>query len=376
MSILGLQGLGLDGSIMRMVLVVIAAISWMFYLSYSPKNRCETKVIILLALFGALYFLTQLFYSDKSNYEGYMGQFLRWGADCVSSVVIGMTLMKLKNYDLFHKILPWECLVLTPFMALSTIRLGTEQAMMHLDGGFNYQSVAYAMAVLFCISLYYSFIYQNKKQTLIVKMVMLLAMLVQAACCAMAGGRGGLVLLAVYIVYMGVYLIRNNIVSKPKLFFFTIVTVLGFFIVANQLGVWGSAGFARSSNAINDNDRWLLWKEFWVYIARNPIIGHGLGGDYFTWGFYSHNLIVDLLLEAGLIGAIIILTIYFKTYKRLLDLSTNNQVFVIIIIMFIYGVVMNMFSGYWISTNSNWLAFGVAYTSVNYYSCHPSITIS
>lgn len=376
MSVLGQRGLSLEGSTMRWVLVVIAGISWLFYLSYSPKNRCESKVVILLAIFGALYCMTQLFYSDRNNYEGYIGQFLRWGADCVSATIIGMTLMKLKNYDLIHKILPWECLALTPFVALSTIRLGAEQAMMHLDGGFNYQSVTYALAVLFCFSLYYSFIYKGKKQNLIVKIVMLLAMLIQSACCAMAGGRGGLVLLVVYIVYMGIFLIRNKMVSKPKLFFFALVSIIGFFIVANQMGVWESAGFARSSNAVNDDDRWLLWKEFWVYITKNPIIGYGLGGDYFTWGFYSHNLIVDLLLEAGLIGTIIILTIFLKTYKGLKELTNYNQVFIIIMILFIRGGVMNMFSGYWISTSSNWLAFGVAYTSANYYSSHPSITVS
>lgn len=371
MSILGQWGFSLEGVTMRITLVAIAGISWMFYLSYSPKNRCEGKVIILLAVFGALYCLTQLFYSDKSNYDGYIGQFLRWGADCVSATIIGMSLMKLKNFDLIHKILPWECLALTPFMALSTIRLGVEQATMHLDGGLNYQTVAYSMAVLFCFSLYYSLIYKGQKRNLIVKLVMLLAMLIQAACCAMAGGRGGLVLLVVYIIYMLVYLVRNEMVSKPKLFFFAVVSVIGFFIVANELGVWESSGFARSSNAVHDDDRWLLWQEYWVYITKKPIIGYGLGGDYFTWGFYSHNLIVDLLLEAGLIGAIIILTIFLKLYKGLTELTKYNQFFVIILILFIYGVVMNMFCGYWISTSTNWLAFGVAYTSANYYSHHP-----
>ena len=37
----------------------------------------------------------------------------------------------------------------------------------------------------------------------------------------------------------------------------------------------------------------------------------------------------------------------------------------------IYGLVANIFSGYWITTNTHWLVFGVTMTYMNYYKYHP-----
>lgn len=359
-SVLGQSGLAMDGSIMRMTLVGIFALSVIFFISFSPRIEGERKAIALLLLFGILLYSTRFFHrTDPEAFKLYNGQILRWGADCVPACLIGITLLKLNDYSFIHKIMPWLCLLLTPFMAYTTLTLGRLEGQMVIESGMNYQTIAYQMAVLCCYSFYYTFIYKEKKSKL-VKLIMLPTMLLQAVCCMMSGGRGGVVLLAVYALYMIYFLKVHNKVSLFKILLVAGVLVIAFLFAADYLGLQESSGFARSSGLLHDDDRFEQWRQYYPYISENILLGWGLGGDYFTVGFYSHNMFVDWLLETGIVGTCILVTIYYKIYNRIYNLTKLNEIYVIVMIFFIYGLVMNMFSGYWIGTSAHWMAMGVA----------------
>ena len=366
-SFLGESGVDLDGGIMRFVLVGLFVISWMFYFSFSPKRNEEKKMLLILALFGVAYYSTRFFYSGVAagTLKYYNGQLLRWGADCTSACALGMTLPKLKNYEVIHKILPLESIALTPFMLNAIISGGADAVQYSVGGGLNYQLLAYYMAILFCVSLFYSFVYK-KKQNIIVKLAAIATMLIQAVACCMAGGRGGLVLLVVYVIYMGYYFFKRNILSKGELIGVAIVCLAGFLFIAEKLNMWSSSGFKRSSGLVDDDDRLLMWAKIWHFIPDNYYMPYGLGGDYFTFGFYTHNVLLDWCIELGVVGAFIMCIIYWKTYISIFRLSKYNEIFVIAMIIAIHAVVMNMFSGYWISTAGIWLAFGIAMVASNY----------
>lgn len=368
----------MDGVLMRLTLVGISCVSWIFYLMYKGRSRREVLMLLILFLFGLSFYYTRFFYPliPHDAFKLYNGQILRWGADCVSACLIGMTLTKLKSFDYIHKSLPLVCLAITPFMAIATLTMGSSEGQLQTDVGANYQTIAYSMAVLFCVSFYYTFIYtsEDKKNT-VIRLIMLLAMLLQAVCCAMSGGRGGLVLLVVYIVYMGYFMIKNNIVSTKQLFFIIFISFVSFLFVATYLGLWESSGFTRSSNGVHDDDRLELWSWYIPYIYNSPFIGHGIGGDYFTLGFYSHNIFVDWLIETGIIGTIILCIIFYNCYKNLYKLSKLNQVFIVVMIFFIYAVVHNMFSGYWITSNIHWLVFGIVMSKNNFFRRHTACNI-
>lgn len=366
-SFLGESGTDLTGGTMRLALLGLFLISWLFYFSFSPKSKDEGKMLLILVMFGAAYYSTRFFYTDVQtgtlNY--YNGQMLRWGSDCTSACALGMTLPKLKNYNLIHKILPLESIALTPFMLNAILAGGTDAGQYAAGGGFNYQTLAYYMAILFCFSLYYSFVYQ-KKQSFIVKIAAIVTMLIQAVACCMAGGRGGLVLLVVYVLYMAYYMTKRKILSKGQLMGAAVASIVGFLIVANYLDMWSSAGFSRSSGLADDDDRLLLWARIWHLVPDNNYMPYGLGGDYFSFGFYTHNILLDWCIELGVIGAFIMSILYLKTYISIFKLTKKNEVFVVVMILAIFAVVMNMFSGYWISTAAIWLAFGTAITKSNY----------
>lgn len=361
-SVLGQNGIEMDGMIMRITLVSIFSLSLIFFIIIKPRIEGEMKVILSMCLFGVLFYSTRYFnQTTPDRFLLYNGQILRWGADCVPGCLIGMTLLKLKDYSIIHKVLPWLCLVLTPFMAVPTLTMGRLEGQMHIEGGMNYQSVAYQMAVLCCYGFYYTFIYKEKNSRT-VKIIMLPTMLLQAVCCLMSGGRGGVVLLVVYALYMIYFLNTRKKVSLSRIIFVGLALIVAFFFAADYLGLTETAGFERTSGLTKDDDRFELWREFLPYIKENVLLGWGLGGDYFTWGFYSHNIFIDWMLETGIVGTIILGRIFYKSYKRLYELTGLNEIFVVVMIFFIYGFVMNLFSGYWISTSSNWMAFGIAMT--------------
>lgn len=369
-AVLGQQGLSMDGGIMRMLLFIITVLSLFFYVLYGHTNK-DDKVWITMAVFGLLFYSTRYLYGYSN--EGYQGQFLRWGSDCVSACLIGMTLMKVKDYSYIHKILPLICIILTPFFVRNTLENAVDQGQMILDSGMSYQSVAYNLAIIFCISLYYAFINRNYTPKL-VRFIMILCMPIYAVSCCMSGGRGGVVLLVVYIVLMGILMLRYRLITKTKLSFIIILGAASFLFLANHLGLWTSAGFERTSGLLSDDDRFLFWKQMWVYIVDNNFIGYGLGGDYYTYGFYTHNIFIDFLLETGILGSIILIVIFYRNYKLILQNSYSDEMFVLLLIISVYGLVMNIFSGYWITTYTHWLILGVAMTyKYNYISNNSEI---
>ena len=361
--ILGGQGLSMDGTFMRMLLVSIFVLSFVFYLLYK-KDRQEIKVWGVLVVFGFLFYITRFFYSNVD--EGYHGQYLRWGSDCISACLIGMTLMKLKNYSSIYNFLPLFCIILTLFLARSVLENAMYVGQMHLENGMNYQSIAYNLALLFGLSFYYTLI--NKDSTSkIMRIIMMVCMPLQAVTCCMSGGRGGVVLLVIYLIAMVYMMLYFKRITKIKL---VIIAILGggiFVYVADYFHLWDSVGFIRSSGLLDDDDRFRLWRGIWHYVEDNNYIGYGLGGDYYTFGFYTHNILLDFLLETGFLGTIILTYTFVKIYKAIFNQCMNNNIFIILVIISLYGLVMNMFSGYWITTYSHWMALGVAMTYRKYF---------
>lgn len=82
------------------------------------------------------------------------------------------------------------------------------------------------------------------------------------------------------------------------------------------------------------------------------------------------------MLETGIVGTIILARIFYKSYKRLYELTALNEIFVVVMIFFIYGFVMNLFSAYWISTSSNWMAFGISMTYLYAYRKQNTLSVN
>lgn len=351
-----------DGLLYKLYLSTMSAIMVLAYYFCNRNKKIDYIMLFLyLIIFGVLYYATSLYYGmPNKNHSGHL---LRWGVSCVPAVLMGITLSYYKEKCKIIKYLPFAVIILVPVIAFASLR-GAREYGQFVDekSGLSYQLISYYMAQLFAISCYYLFIATNKYYFKILNIVMYVMMAVAGTICVISGGRGGFVLLCVYILFLLYIIYRNGTISKSKLFTLIGVSAILFLILANYYDLWNYAGFKRVINPLAQNTgRKDDWMEVLTYFFNSPIYGNGLGSDYYTWGFYSHNIIVDFLAETGIIGFCFFCYIFFWMEKSIFKQTKSNDFFVFIMIITIYGLVMNCFSGYWISTWQNWFAFGVAF---------------
>ena len=89
-------------------------------------------------------------------------------------------------------------------------------------------------------------------------------------------------------------------------------------------------------------------------IKEYGYLGCGLGGVFYNVGIYSHNIILDLLLELGVIGVTLFIILLLYLLKRANTLRKISISYNFIIVNFIYFLVKSTFSGYWFSNQYFW----------------------
>lgn len=351
-----------EGSLFRAYIGSFGVMSTLFYLGCYRGNKIKCYPLFIgLLLFGCLYLLTSTFYDYSNKY--YFGQFLRWGASCVPATLMGLCIVYDQNRAKIDKSLPFILFIFTPFVALSSLK-GSQMYGQFSDdeAGLNYQLIAYMMALFFAISLYCLVFAPHLIKNRIIRLGLWACLGVDAFICLTAGGRGGVILFGVYIFIFAWLLRAKGIVSTVKLIKIIIIAALLFLVVAEISNIWEYAGFQRAIHPLNQQvGRKDDWQEVLSYYYKSPIFGNGLGSDFYTWGFYSHNIFVDFLAETGLIGFVILSSIFIWIFRQFYLAIRRDNFYVLLFLFFINGFVMNCFSGYWISAWQNWFALGIAY---------------
>lgn len=165
------------------------------------------------------------------------------------------------------------------------------------------------------------------------------------------GGRGQLLCFVVAFVLL-VYFFHNNkkvlIISISLIIVFVTVFIFSDQLLRILVEVIPSSrivGFL--SGAITDNSRTIVWeallKEFW----NNPFAIHGILSDRIMIGkllhlhtevaiagWYSHNFIVEIIYEFGIVGIVFLLFFFWKVIKCMISLfrrKDNYQIFLFII---------------------------------------------
>ena len=94
---------------------------------------------------------------------------------------------------------------------------------------------------------------------------------------------------------------------------------------------------------------------------RNPIAGNGLGSVFYEMEIYSHNLFTDVFCEMGLLGlgALVLILLFFVI--KIINLIKKDPLNHIVLIMFLSGFIMLMFSNYYSNSPFIWFACGYAF---------------
>jgi hypothetical protein len=113
------------------------------------------------------------------------------------------------------------------------------------------------------------------------------------------------VLLLVYFnIKSIIQFIYNIVVVKLHINSYSLTTITNYFHTKNDRVLYSG----RSE----------IWEKAHWMIKENPIYGHGIGSFQDRYGFYSHNIILDLLLFFGIIGLFVfVIIIFYSLYKVL-----------------------------------------------------------
>lgn len=318
------------------------------------KRDHRTLVVLFAILF--LYMLTPLFYGETQ--EKHTTYLLVYGAECIPGAYIGIRFAKSGTLQIINDLLPFAVIPIS--FLIGTI--GITAAMMGetvnknsgygVEEGLNYQTLSYYMAFCYTYAFFYVF-YGYKKSglfNLFLRIAMAVDMLFCVIVCLLGGGRGAFVYMVAITLFLLFYYLKSSKKHRGHAFIIIsalVITAL-YFIV--NLGITQSAGLERVTGTLtDDNTRLELFNSAFDAFLTSPLFGRGVGSIWWTVGFYSHNEILDLLAETGLIGTIFLLSIVWRVTIKLYRLSNidKNYLFILLVMT---GVLMNcMFSCYYIA---------------------------
>lgn len=328
------------------------------------KNLNVNKVISILLLLLFLYYASSIFQSTIPPL--YYTYFLVFGSKCIPACLIGMHLARDGN-----KILQKVDIILPIFIIVVGIPLGLlgyKAAMLGEvlkdpeSSSLNYQIYSYYMAEFYVYCAYYLFLSSIQKKLIYkcLRIPMFALLFFFAICCLMGGGRGAFVFIVFATVFILIEMYKLRRLSHRAIILIIFVTGVIFSYVANKIGVFDSAGFERIAiNLTDDSSREDLRNAAFSSFSNSPIIGHGLGSVWWEVGFYSHNMIFDVMVEAGVIGLALILYLGITLVYRMTKLCRYNSCYLFLMLMFLEQATKGMFSGYYFGLYHLWMIFGL-----------------
>ncbi|WP_413378019.1 O-antigen ligase family protein [Alkalihalobacillus sp. 1P02AB] len=170
------------------------------------------------------------------------------------------------------------------------------------------------------------------------------------------GSRGGLIGAGLTLSLLCIIKLFSQKISLESLF--RVRYKLSFYLILGSFFIWSlyeplqrvfqsrviNLMFNRGDKGIHTAGRDSLYEHSINMIKEKPIMGYGLNGFAVDWGrSYPHNLVLELMIEIGVLGLIFFLIIMF--YSLYLILKLRNTKLLILSGLPLYMVIVQMFSG-------------------------------
>lgn len=196
-----------------------------------------------------------------------------------------------------------------------------------------------------CASLY--------RYSLTKRVVFQLASLFFIASIVLVGSRGGLVgavlILVMYFLIKEVFVpwrIKTPRLTYKKVFLFPlIIAVLAFlYEPVKKVFMDRIIGVTFGGNEVYTSGRDIIYAEAMSMIKEKPLFGHGIDSfTLYTGRVYPHNLLLEMMVEIGLLGAIFFLI--FAIYAVFLMFKMKKSPLFILSGIPLYMLIVQMFSG-------------------------------
>lgn len=110
-----------------------------------------------------------------------------------------------------------------------------------------------------------------------------------------------------------------------------------------------------------------IWNEAYALIKQSPVFGYGMGMFKSQYGYYSHNIILDLFLYYGIVGFVSIVTMIIISSRKILLASGEN--YALGIMFFALWFPKLMFSSYFIMDFGFWCFLAYGFMPITLHRC-------
>lgn len=331
----------------------------------SSKGRVSKRILriwVSWSIILSLYYMTSLIYGiDNSLYTSFGRAMLIQ----VTPTIMICSLIKNDTYaiDNVKKLAPIVALVFTivSFMAAFHPNSTAPGGYADTDYGLDYQAISYMASYASSLTMYYLmnwnevgwfWVFKSK----ICKFFMSGTIIINILAMLISGGRGGVAVFGFLVIFMMWFYIKKNKISTNMLakviFIACFMCIAVFFSIRYVANVSiSTSGFNRIVNAImygESSGRDLIHACAITIFKEKPFFGHGIGAVFYTLGNHAHSVFYDILIEAGIVGIIILFILIYIVSKKMFRLFKRNTTNTIWIIMFLDGFVMSLFSSYYL----------------------------
>lgn len=152
------------------------------------------------------------------------------------------------------------------------------------------------------------------------------------------------------ILFICLYFIYNSS-NKKKLFLYKLLPlfVIGLYIYSNIVFIlnflvdfldkhdYNSYALSKYVESIVFGDdesvfsgRELIWSQAIDLINQNPVFGHGLGYFQSKYIYYSHNILLDMLMFFGIIGLLFFVILFVRSINCLINAKGSFKLFALL----------------------------------------------
>ena len=373
MAVLGLTYGGSDSSpIYIMFNVFLCVLSIILVIINIIKKRWNLNICIALffpIIIIFLFIINILIYGTSGLVTNFFIIMMLWITSAVYIAIYYAFNDSIKNlykwFDIQMLIMTLACIktIFVPFIVGGKISY---------IAGSTYQEASYIAAFCYIINMnflfmrssQYSFLALISKKFNIVRYTLIP---IHIICAVLSGGRGAFVA----IVFYSIYIIFLNLKNKKNMLIIMgmiLLLLLIYYYVSNNPTF--SSRLERIFSYVNSDGlditqtsgRDSLYIEVLEIISKKIILGYGIFSSYYVIGHLSpHNIILEILLEGGVVYLIfwLIIAIYLiKKYKDYLLSHEKNILFILITL----SIVNLLFSGsYW---QASFFWFVISYIGV------------
>ena len=365
-----ITGITVDVGMRARQATLIAVATYLILAIDVVKRRLNYRNVLQLGVLGlimCLYVLTGLFH--KYNYEHVLHRtyLMLYGALCIPSAYVGMKLARGGYERRVFKFLPYFLLVIILSIGYGVIFRAVEGGILGRAEGdvTTYQGASYAMSFSCSYCLFYLFFAKQTDSAMgkLMYCCVLVMAFISGIGCIVGGGRGAflhLVCSTGYIIYR-VLGQRERRSGRGKYFLLAAGAIVMVYL-SIRFNIFESAGAMRvANNLTTDTSREYARNVAIDSFMRSPFIGHGIGSVWWEYGFYTHNVVLDFLVETGLLGTIIMVITVFTMLIRLMKGSKSSSFDMFMLLILISMMVEHSFSGYWFASSNSFLVFGYVY---------------